>query len=77
MIEFYLGLALIIIGALSVAFPGKKTYLVRIINLEIPAMGLLLVFLMFDETLALLTFIAVTAISTFVLVRVTERRYRK
>jgi len=75
LIEFFLGISLIIIGALSVAFPGKNTYLVRIINLEIPAMGLLLIFLIFNETLALLTFIAVTAISTFVLVRVTERRH--
>jgi len=30
--------------------------------------------LVYDETIALLTFIAVTAITTFVLVRVIERR---
>jgi len=64
----------LIIGALAAAFPRPKTYLSRIISLEIPAWGLLLIMLAYNETLALLTFIAVTAISPFVMVRVVERR---
>lgn len=72
--ELVLGLAVLIIGAVAAAFPRPKTYLSRIISLEIPGWGLLLVMLAYDETLALLTFIAVTAISTFVMVRVAERR---
>jgi len=46
----------------------------QLINLEIPAWGLLLVMLAYDEALALLTFVAVTAISTFVIVRLMEWR---
>ncbi len=72
--EFVLGLGILAIGVLASVFPRPKTYINRLINLEIPAFGLLLVMLSYDETLALLTFIAVTAISTFVLVRVIERR---
>jgi energy-converting hydrogenase A subunit E len=73
-LEFFLGVAILLIGTAAAAFPRPKTYLHRMINLEIPAWGLLLIMLSFDETLALLTFIAVTAISTFVIVRVIERR---
>ncbi|HDS62816.1 MAG TPA: DUF2107 domain-containing protein, partial [Methanofollis liminatans] len=62
--ELILGLLVLIIGALAAAFPRPKTYLSRIISLEIPAWGLLLIMLAYNETLALLTFIAVTAIST-------------
>jgi energy-converting hydrogenase A subunit E len=72
--EFILGLAILIIGTVAAAFPRPKTYLVRLINLEIPAFGLLLIMLSFDEMLALLTFVAVTTISTFVFVRVIERK---
>lgn len=73
-IELVLGLLVLIGGALAAAFPRPKTYLSRVISLEIPAWGLLLIMLAYNETLALLTFIAVTAISTFVMVRVVERR---
>jgi energy-converting hydrogenase A subunit E len=72
--EFILGLIILAIGVIAAAFPLKKTYLNRLINLEIPAFGLLLIMLSYDETLALLTFVAVTGIATFVLVRVLERR---
>ena len=50
-----------------------KTYVNRIINIEVASFGLLLVMLVYDEMLALLTFIAVSAITTFVFVRVLER----
>jgi energy-converting hydrogenase A subunit E len=71
---FLLGIALILIGTVAAAFPRPRDHLSRLISLEIPGWGLLLVMLAFDETLALLTFIAVTGIATFVLVRVMERR---
>ncbi|NYT06388.1 MAG: DUF2107 domain-containing protein [Methanomicrobiales archaeon] len=72
--EFLLGMALLAIGVVAVAFPRDRRYLTRLISLEIPAFGLLLIMLSYDETIALLTFIAVTAIATFVLTRVLERR---
>lgn len=71
---FLLGMAILITGVCAAAFPRPKNYLNRLINVEIPAWGLLLVMLSYDETLALLTFVTVTGISTFVLVRVMERR---
>lgn len=69
-----LGLGILFIGGIASAFPQPKTYANRIINIEVASFGLLLVMLVYDETIALLTFIAVTAITTFVLVRVVERR---
>jgi len=69
-----LGLAILIIGVLSVAFVRPKTYVARLINLEIPAWGLLLIMLTYDEALAILTFVAVTAIGTFVIVRLLSWR---
>lgn len=73
-LTFYLGLFLLVLGVLGVAFPSDKKPLTRLINLEVPAFGLLLVMLAYSETLALLTFIATTTITTFVLVRVIQRR---
>ncbi|KAF5038419.1 hypothetical protein DSECCO2_554430 [anaerobic digester metagenome] len=69
-----LGLAILVIGVLSVAFVRPKTYVARLINLEIPAWGLLLIMLTYDEALAILTFVAVTAIGTFVIVRLLSWR---
>lgn len=72
--EFVLGLALILIGTVASAFPRPKTYLVQLINLEIPAWGLLLLMLSYNEALALLTFGGVSALSTFIYVRVIQKR---
>ena len=72
--EFVLGLLLILIGTVASAFPRPKTYLVQLINLEIPAWGLLLVMLSYNEALALLTFGGVSALSTFIYVRVIQKR---
>lgn len=72
--EFVLGLVLILIGTVASAFPRPKTYLVQLINLEIPAWGLLLVMLSYDEALALFTFGGVSVLSTFIFVRVMEKR---
>lgn len=72
--EFVLGLALILVGTVASGFPRPKTYLVQLINLEIPAWGLLLVMLSYNEALALLTFGGVSALSTFIYVRVIQKR---
>jgi energy-converting hydrogenase A subunit E len=72
--EFILGLVLVLAGAVAAAFPSPKTYLVRLINLEIPAWGLLLVMLSYNEALALFTFGAVSALSTFIYVRVMQKK---
>jgi energy-converting hydrogenase A subunit E len=72
--EFVLGLALILIGTVASAFPRPKTYLVQLINLEIPAWGLLLVMLSYNEALALLTFGGVSALSTFIYARVIQKQ---
>ncbi|MDP3563083.1 MAG: DUF2107 family protein, partial [Methanoregula sp.] len=58
--EFILGLVVLVAGSIAVAFPRPKDYLTRLINLEIPAIGLLLVMLSYNESLALLTFGAIS-----------------
>lgn len=72
--EFVLGLFLILAGTVSVAFPMRKDYITRLINLEIPAWGLLLLMLSYNEALALLTFGAVTALTVYIFVRVIQKR---
>jgi energy-converting hydrogenase A subunit E len=72
--EFFLGLFLVLAGTIAVAFPSKKTYLARLINLEIPGWGLLLIMLSYNEALALLTFAAVTALTVFIFVRVLQKK---
>ena len=72
--EFILGLILILVGTAASAFPRPKTYLVQLINLEIPAWGLLLVMLSYNEALALFTFGGVSALSTFIYVRVMQKK---
>ena len=70
---FILGLLLIFLGTLAVAFPRDRRYLTRLLHVEIPSFGLLLLMLTFDETVAFATFIAVNGISICVLMRVLER----
>lgn len=72
--EFIIGLAILLIGTVASAFPRPKTYLTRLINLEIPAWGLLLVMLSYNEALALLTFGGVSVLSTYIYVRVMQKR---
>jgi energy-converting hydrogenase A subunit E len=72
--EFVLGLLLLVIGTVASAWPVPRTYLARLINLEIPAWGLLLVMLSYDEALALLTFGGVSALSTYIFVRGMEKK---
>jgi len=72
--EFIIGLIVLVAGAIAVAFPQPKDYLTRLINLEIPAFGLLLIMLSYNEALALLTFGAITVLSTFIFVRVIQKK---
>ncbi|MDH7592823.1 MAG: DUF2107 family protein [Methanomicrobiales archaeon] len=72
--EFLLGLVILTMGTIAAAYPRPKTYLNRLINIEIPGWGLLLVMLSYNEALALLTFGGVTALTTYILVRVLEKR---
>lgn len=72
--EFAAGMALLVGGTIAVAFPRPKTYLARLINLEIPGWGLLLVMLHYNEALALFTFAAVSVLSTYIFVRVIQKK---
>ncbi|MEM4195962.1 MAG: EhaE family protein [Methanothermobacter sp.] len=73
-IWFYAGAALVIIGSIAtVGGPGVRDPIVRILNTEIPAVGVSLIFLTYNHTLALLTFIAATTIMTLILLRAVIR----
>ncbi len=72
--EFIIGLFILFAGTIAVAFPRPKNYLTRLINLEIPGFGLLLIMLSYNEALALVTFGAITVLSTFIYVRVIQKR---
>ena len=73
-IWFYTGCALVIVGSLATVIgPGVKDPLVRTLNTEIPAVGLSLIFLTYNHTIALLTFIAATSIITLILLRTIVR----
>jgi len=73
-IWFYTGCALVILGSIATVIgPGVKDPLIRTLNTEIPAVGISLIFLTYNHTIALLTFIAATAIITLILLRVIVR----
>lgn len=67
---FYSGAVLLILGTLgTILGPNVKDPLVRTINTEVAGIGISLIFLTYNHTLALLTFIAATTITTLVLLR--------
>lgn len=71
---FYTGVALVIIGSIAtVTGPGVKDPIIRTLNTEIPAIGLSLIFLTYNSTIALLTYIAATTIITMILLRAIVR----
>ena len=72
--EFVIGLVVLIVGTISVAYPRPKDYLTRLINLEIPGWGLLLVMLHYNEALALFTFAAMSVLSTYIFVRIMQKK---
>jgi energy-converting hydrogenase A subunit E len=73
-IWFYTGVALVILGSLGTVFgPGVKDPIIRTLNTEIPAVGVSLIFLTYNHTIALLTYIAATTIITMILLRAIVR----
>ena len=73
-IWFYTGCLLVVIGSIATVIgPGVKDPLVRTLNTEIPAVGVSLIFLSYNHTIALLTFIAATSIITLILLRAIVR----
>jgi energy-converting hydrogenase A subunit E len=73
-IWFYTGCALVILGSIgTVIGPGVKDPIVRTLNTEIPAVGVALIFLTYNHTIALLTFVSATVIITMILLRAIVR----
>jgi energy-converting hydrogenase A subunit E len=73
-IWFYTGVALTILGSLGTALgPGVKDPITRTLNTEVAAVGVSLIFLTYNHTIGLLTFIAATAIITMILLRAIVR----
>lgn len=71
---FYTGCILLIVGSIATVIgPGVKDPVVRTINTEIPAVGISMIFLTYNHTIALVTFIAATAIVTLILLRAVVR----
>lgn len=73
-IWFYTGVALVILGSIgTVIGPGVKDPIIRTLNTEIPAVGVSMIFLTYNHTIALLTFVASTLIITMILLRAIVR----
>ncbi len=73
-IWFYTGVALVILGSIgTVIGPGVKDPIIRTLNTEIPAVGVSMIFLTYNHTIALLTFVASTTIITMILLRAIVR----
>jgi len=73
-IWFYMGVILSIVGSIATIIgPGVKDPIVRTLNTEVAAVGVSLIFLCYNHTLALLTFVATTVIITLILLRAIAR----
>ena len=72
--EFVVGCILLLAGVIFTAYPREKTYLTRLINMEVAEFGLVFIMLGFNETLALVTFVAVNVVTTLIFVRVIEKK---
>ncbi|WP_319379093.1 EhaE family protein [uncultured Methanocorpusculum sp.] len=72
--EFVVGCILLLAGVIFTAYPRDKTYLTRLINMEVAEFGLVFIMLGFNETLALVTFVAVNVVTTLIFVRVIEKK---
>lgn len=71
---FYTGVLLVIVGSIATAVgPGVKDPIVRAINTEIASVGLSLILLTYNHTVALLTFIAASVIIMMILLRAIVR----
>ncbi len=66
----YCGYFMIIVGTLGAIFgPMTNDPLKRLLNMEVPSIGVALILLAYNETLALMTYIAVNTILMVVLIR--------
>lgn len=73
-IWFYTGCALTLLGSIgTVIGPGVKDPIVRTLNTEIAAVGVSMIFLTYNHTIAILTFVASTVIITMILLRAVVR----
>ena len=73
-IWFISGSVLLIVGAIAtVCGPGVKDPIIRTLNTEVAAVGLSLILLTYNHTLALLTYIAASVIMTMILLRLIVR----
>ncbi len=73
-VYFYTGVLLVILGSIATAIgPGVKDPIVRTLNTEIPSVGVSLILLTYNHTIALLTFIAATVIIMMILLRAIVR----
>lgn len=72
--EFAIGCILLLIGVITTAYPRDRTYLTRLINMEVAEFGLVFIMIGFDEMLALVTFIAVNIVTTLIFVRLIEKK---
>ncbi|MDR0900385.1 MAG: EhaE family protein [Methanobrevibacter sp.] len=73
-IFLYSGIILAILGSIAtVAGPGVKDPIVRTLNTEVAAIGVSLILLTYNHTLALLTFVATTVVITLILLRAITR----
>ena len=71
---FYTGIILMILGTIAVVWgPGVKDPIVRTINTEIPGIGVSLILLSYNHTLALLTLVTTTVVITLILFRAIAR----
>ncbi len=71
---FYTGCILAIIGSVATVIgPGVKDPIVRTFNTEVAAVGVSLIFLVYNHTLAVMTFVAATAVITLILLRAITR----
>jgi len=74
LIWYYVGGILTIFGSIATVIgPGVKDPIVRTLNTEIAGTGVALIFLSYNHTLAILTFIASTTIVTMILLRAIVR----
>jgi Predicted membrane protein len=74
LIWFYTGCALVILGSIATVIgPGVKDPIVRTLNTEVAAVGVSMIFLTYNHTIALLTFVAATTIMTMILLRAIVR----
>ena len=73
-IWFYTGCTLMILGSIATVMgPGVKDPIIRTLNTEVAAVGVSMVFLTYNHTIALLTFVASTLIITMILLRAIVR----